>query len=74
MPTMTASNRIRLAVVAALVSTTWLAYSVVAAYRMRVEGWPLAEAEQEMQAFGFNDVWVNFKRFIRRYVEDVAKR
>ncbi|HEY6871877.1 MAG TPA: dual specificity protein phosphatase family protein [Geobacteraceae bacterium] len=45
---------------------------VVAAYRMKVEGWPLAEAEQEMQAFGFNDVWVNFKRFIRRYAQDMT--
>jgi protein tyrosine/serine phosphatase len=40
---------------------------VVAAYRMRVEGWPLAAAEAEMEAFGFNDIWVNFKRFIRDY-------
>ncbi|SRR6266571_4081827 len=47
---------------------------VVAAYRMRVEGWSLAEAEAEMQAFGFNDVWVNFKRFIRKYGEELAKR
>lgn len=45
---------------------------VVAAYRMRVEGWSLAEAEAEMQAFGFNDVWVNFKRFIRKYAQDMA--
>lgn len=47
---------------------------VVAAYRMRVEGWSLAEAEAEMQAFGFNDVWVNFKRFIRKYGEELTKR
>ena len=40
---------------------------VVAAYRMRVEGWSLTAAEAEMESFGFNDVWVNFKRFIRQY-------
>lgn len=40
---------------------------VVAAFRMKEQGWSLAEAESEMQAFGFNDVWVNFKKFIRGY-------
>ena len=40
---------------------------VVAAYRMKQQGWSLADAETEMQAFGFNDVWVNFKKFIRGY-------
>lgn len=40
---------------------------VVAAYRMKQQGWSLADAEAEMQAFGFNDVWVNFKKFIRQY-------
>jgi protein tyrosine/serine phosphatase len=40
---------------------------VVAAYRMKMQGWPLADAEAEMQAFGFNDVWVNYKQFIRNY-------
>lgn len=39
----------------------------VAAYRMKQQGWSLADAEAEMQAFGFNDVWVNFKKFIRQY-------
>jgi len=28
--------------------------------------------EAEMQAFGFNDVWVNFRKFIRRYAEELA--
>ncbi len=46
---------------------------VVAAYRMKVEGWRLADAEAEMQAFGFNDVWVNFKKFIRRYGEQLKR-
>jgi protein tyrosine/serine phosphatase len=40
---------------------------VVAAYRMKEEGWKPAEAEAEMQSFGFNDVWVKFKQFIREY-------
>lgn len=40
---------------------------VVAAYRMTVDGWGLKDAETEMQSFGFNDVWVNFKKFIRAY-------
>jgi protein tyrosine/serine phosphatase len=40
---------------------------VVAVYRMKLQGWALADAEAEMQAFGFNDIWVNFKKFIRQY-------
>lgn len=40
---------------------------VVAAYRLTVDGWGLKDAEAEMQSFGFNDVWVNFKKFIRAY-------
>lgn len=47
---------------------------VVAAYRMKHQGWSLADAEAEMQAFGFNDVWVNFKKFIRRYGAELIKR
>ncbi len=46
---------------------------VVAAYRMKVEEWRLADAEAEMQAFGFNDIWVNFKKFIRRYGEQLKR-
>lgn len=40
---------------------------VVAAYRMKVEGWPLNLAESEMESFGFNGIWINFKSFIRSY-------
>lgn len=40
---------------------------VVAAYRMDVDGWTRAEAEEEMQAFGFNDIWTQLKDFVRRY-------
>lgn len=46
---------------------------VVAAYRMKQQGWSLADAEAEMQAFGFNDVWVNFKQFIRQYGAQLEK-
>lgn len=40
---------------------------VVAVYRMDLEGWTEAAAEQEMQAFGFNDIWTQLKDFVRRY-------
>jgi tyrosine-protein phosphatase SIW14 len=40
---------------------------VMAAYRMKVEGWPLTLAESEMESFGFNEVWINLKSFIRSY-------
>jgi len=46
---------------------------VVAAYRMKVQGWPLAAAEAEMDSFGFNDVWVNLRRFLHRYAADVGR-
>lgn len=39
--------------------------AVVAVYRMQVDGWGLAEAEAEMQAFGFTDVWMGLKKFVR---------
>ena len=40
---------------------------VVAAYRMTQDNWSLKDVEAEMQSFGFNDVWTNFKAFIRTY-------
>ncbi len=40
---------------------------VVAVYRMDVDGWSEADAEAEMQAFGFNDIWTQLKSFVRRY-------
>lgn len=45
---------------------------VMAAYRMKHQGWSLADAEAEMQDFGFNDVWVTFKSFIRHYGAQTA--
>lgn len=47
---------------------------VVAAYRLKQQGWSLADAEAEMQAFGFNNVWVNFKKFIRQYGADLKRQ
>jgi len=47
---------------------------VVAAYRLKQQEWSLADAEAEMQAFGFNDIWVNFRKFIRQYGGQVAKK
>jgi tyrosine-protein phosphatase SIW14 len=46
---------------------------VVAAYRMKQQGWSLADAEAEMQAFGFNNIWLNFKKFIRQYGAEMSK-
>jgi len=46
---------------------------VIAAYRMKVDGWSLKEAEAEMQAFGFNDLWFNLKSFIMKYEKLIGK-
>ena len=40
---------------------------VVAAYRMKHQGWSLADAETDMEFFGFNEIWVNLRRFIQQY-------
>lgn len=40
---------------------------VMAVYRMDVDGWSEAEAEAEMEAFGFHEVWFQLKEFVRRY-------
>jgi protein tyrosine/serine phosphatase len=42
---------------------------VAAVYRMEVDGWSKAEAEAEMEAFGFHDVWSQLKKFVRQYQE-----
>jgi tyrosine-protein phosphatase SIW14 len=47
---------------------------VVAAYRMKQQGWSLADTEAEMQTFGFNEIWVNFKSFIRQYGAQIAMK
>jgi len=43
---------------------------VSAVYRMEIDGWSEAEAEAEMEAFGFHEVWFQLKTFVRRYQED----
>ncbi len=40
---------------------------VTAVYRMDVDGWSEAEAEAEMEAFGFHEIWFQLKEFVRRY-------
>ena len=46
---------------------------VVAVYRMEVDGWSEAEAEAEMEAFGFHEIWSQLKEFVRRYPEGRRK-
>jgi len=41
--------------------------TVIAVYRISREGWPPEAAMEEMQAFGFNDIWVHLKRFLEHY-------
>ena len=40
---------------------------VAAVYRMEVDGWSEAEAEAEMEAFGFHEIWSQLKEYVRRY-------
>ena len=42
---------------------------VAAVYRMEVDGWSEAEAEAEMEAFGFHEIWFQLKKFVRQYHE-----
>jgi len=42
---------------------------VAAVYRMEIDGWSEAEAEAEMEAFGFHEFWSQLKEFVRRYPE-----
>jgi protein tyrosine/serine phosphatase len=46
---------------------------IVAAYRMKVEGWSLRDAEAEMQSFGFNDIWIELKEFIKVCAKGLGK-
>lgn len=48
--------------------------ALVAIYRMDVEGWTVSEAETEMQAFGFNDIWLNLKNAVRKYAKYKNKK
>lgn len=40
---------------------------VSAVYRMEVDGWSAAEADAEMEAFGFHEVWFQLEKFVRDY-------
>lgn len=40
---------------------------VCAVYRMQFDRWSEREAEQEMQDFGFHDIWFQMKMFVRWY-------
>lgn len=48
--------------------------TMAALYRIEVEGWSPAEAEEEMQAFGFHDMYLNLLRFVRSYTPRGFKR
>jgi tyrosine-protein phosphatase SIW14 len=43
---------------------------VTAIYRIEKQGWPFDEAEQEMQDFGFNDIWINLKKLVHDYSKE----
>jgi protein tyrosine/serine phosphatase len=47
---------------------------IAAIYRMEVQGWSSSEAEKEMQDFGFNDMWINLKKFVRNYEKEKQKQ
>jgi protein tyrosine phosphatase (PTP) superfamily phosphohydrolase (DUF442 family) len=40
---------------------------VVAVYRMEVDGWSKAEAEAEMEAFGFHWIWFRLKKTVKEW-------
>lgn len=40
---------------------------VVAVYRMEVEGWTRSQAVEEMQAYGFHDLWMGLMEYVLRY-------
>lgn len=41
--------------------------TMAAVYRMEVDGWTPAEAIEEMQAFGYNDIWKDLIEFVKNY-------
>jgi len=46
--------------------------TVVAVYRMTKQGWPYKAAIDEMQAFGFNDIWIQLKEYLEKFDQDHA--
>ena len=47
--------------------------TLAAVYRMEKHGWPLKAALEEMQDFGFNDIWIGYKKFVRSYAAGINK-
>lgn len=41
--------------------------TMCAVYRMEVDGWTPEEAFEEMQGFGFNDIWTDLSAFVKSY-------
>jgi tyrosine-protein phosphatase SIW14 len=41
--------------------------TVVAVFRISRQGWPASAAMEEMEAFGFHDIWVHLKHFLENY-------
>ncbi|MHC5040557.1 MAG: fused DSP-PTPase phosphatase/NAD kinase-like protein, partial [Planctomycetota bacterium] len=40
--------------------------TMVAVYRVYVEGWTMGEALMELPRFGFHSIWANMKRYLRK--------
>jgi protein tyrosine/serine phosphatase len=48
--------------------------TMVAVYRVYVEGWTLDEALLELPRFGFHSIWRNMKRYLRKLDVDKIRR
>ena len=46
--------------------------TMIAAYRILIEGWTTKDALGEMQEFGFFDGWVKLRRWVERLTERSA--
>jgi tyrosine-protein phosphatase SIW14 len=47
---------------------------VCACYRVTENGWSIEDAEEEMQSYGFNDLWFLLSASLRKYVAEYGKR
>lgn len=47
--------------------------TLAAVYRMEKHGWTLEAAMDEMQDFGFNDIWMGYKKFVKSYADGTGK-
>lgn len=41
--------------------------TMVAAYRVAVEGWTMDEAIQELPRFGFHSIWANLRKYLQKF-------